>query len=582
METIAQFAIDKRIVRLLIKERIKCSRKNLGQHDFSIHPEEALDEQTARKFLSTIMPPRSTWVRPKHRTKFKQPDKKLDIKKINAQAIWLTIQRDKADQAHPHPYLERLDKYIHHIQSLLCSNNLSFHEPELIALHKSTKYVDGHRVITYRPLSVYTYLDDKIILAIASRYLTQKFNKYLHPNILSYRCARPFEEEKHCVTDFNDGIKLIGRFREQHNNDTIYASDCDIRKFYDTINHDVIRNCFKKMFTAFGISQEAESQLMVVLNAYLNSFNFTANVLRKSESAGFWKQAYHRHRPEPNDVCRFEWLSDADGAKCYGSVQAFNEAKPHIGVPQGGALSLMIADVVLNDVDQTAGLPDATDTNRLFIRFCDDMILLHTSETECQRLMQAYEQSLTEHKLVYHAFEDIPKYEDYPTATRDSFWHQKSHKPFLWGDGTGNSNRYVGFLGYEMSRDGEVRLRRSNEQKFDDKFRRFYYSVYRQVKKHNTRLAKVDTLIKRFEKSMTHLVESINYYEGLQLFDYSHKQIVRLDRHRREMLRRIKSRLKNKQRPIPSDYTRGEIKRICNSLEKYKKSENGFKIISVK
>ena len=42
------------------------------------------------------------------------------------------------------------------------------------------------------------------------------------------------------------------------------------------------------------------------------------------------------------------------------------------------------------------------------------------------------------------------------------FWDAKSKRPYRWGTGWGNSAQWIGFLGYEISRDGQIRLRKSS------------------------------------------------------------------------------------------------------------------------
>lgn len=93
------------------------------------------------------------------------------------------------------------------------------------------------------------------------------------------------------------------------------------------------------------------------------------------------------------------------------------EKRMRVGVPQGGALSLMIANFVLNDVDEV--ITKKEDDNRLFVRYCDDMILLHTDLDECKRLMDAYTESLVSHGLYYHAFSTVSeaKMDDDPYKT---------------------------------------------------------------------------------------------------------------------------------------------------------------------
>lgn len=541
METFAQFA-ERKIIFVLCKERAKCCRKNKSQHDFSL-PEDDMEIAIPRKFLSCIMPPRSTWMqpRPQMRAKrFTQKDGRLDLKRMHRYAIQKTIERDrKLQQKGKHfPYLERLDRFLEKFLEPIRSNNLAFDTPQLNPLHKSTKYAeDGHRIIVYRPLSIYAKLNDKLIIALASMYLARYFNSYLHPNILSYRPPRPWRGERRHVTDFNDGIKAIATFRERHANETIYASDCDIQKFYDTLQHDMVRKCVSEMLSQRNdLSEEGKRQIMSVIDAYLNSYNFYEHALMPSKVPGFWYPFYKRHRCKENDECRFDWIDTDDR---------------HIGVPQGGALSLNIANIVLNHVDHQAGLTEI-DPKKLFLRFCDDMILLHTDKNECERLMQNYCQALTDHQLHYHPMQDIRQAKK-EEKTQNGFWNQKSHSPFLWAEGEGNCNRYIGFLGYEMRRDGQVRLRKSNELKWSDKLRNYTKALFRKIQsaemKNGGTLTKeqMEDITEKAAKQLRSLEQGRDFYLGFNWEDaenYDVRQWVHIHQREKRMLRLLRAKLK--------------------------------------
>jgi hypothetical protein len=128
-----------------------------------------------------------------------------------------TIARDKnlQKQGQAFAYLDEQQAFFTRIRSLLSSDDLTFQNPTLIPIYKEVDKADRHKVVC-RPLSVYSRLEDKIILAITSQYLTRYFDGCLHDNILSYRPARTFGGEENHVTDFNDGVKLIKGFLQRH------------------------------------------------------------------------------------------------------------------------------------------------------------------------------------------------------------------------------------------------------------------------------------------------------------------------------------------------------------------------------
>ena len=470
--TLLEFASDKMLTRLLVKERVKCRRRNRDEKHHHLVKKCDISELTNRKKLSRLMPPRYRWVRPSKRPVL--PNGAHDTSKNAEKALLLTISRDRRlqKQGQSFGYLNEQEAYFASIRNRLRAGTLTFESPRLMPILKDTEQqADGTLKVTCRPLSVYTQLDDKVILALTSQYLTRYFDRYLHDNIISYRPARTFHGQKHYVTDFNDGIRLIKAFREAHATDTIYASDCDIKKFYDIIPHQVVIDSFRRMLGQSSLSEDGKEQVMRVLSAYLASYNFYTHSLQESRHNDkvFAKLRHRLHDDKHHNTYSLGWVEEL--------LQNEPEKQRQVGVPQGGSLSLLIANIVLNDVDQA--VITGEDTHRLFIRYCDDMLLLHTDYSECCRLMKTYTDALTAHGLYFHPFKHVSE------CSRRDFWHIKSHHPFLWGDGDDNSNRYIGFLGYEIRRDGRMRLRKSNIKRIEEKVDRQRFALHRYRKKND-------------------------------------------------------------------------------------------------
>ena len=495
--TLLEYATNNMLTLLLVKERAKYRSRNRSDKHHTLDKECDLYELTPRKMLSRMMPPRRTWVHPRKRKKL--ANNSNDTRKIAEKTLLLTIKRDRERQASgaSFPYLDELDRFMERIRQRITSDSLHFESPRLIPIYKDQKRLpDGTLLVTCRPLSVYSVLEDKIILALTSRYLTKYIDRYLHPYILSYRPARNIFGKSHHVTDFNDGIHLIREYRESHDASPIYASDCDIKKFYDIIPHQVVRDCFRRILDQSSVSDESKRQVMKVLNAYLDSYNFYTNAWLESRSNPevFSKVRRRMHDSEKKNTYQLKWVDEI--------LPLPDEQKLKLGVSQGGALSLLVANIVLHDVDRVFTAHE--DPNRLFIRFCDDMILLHTDYDECRRLMQQYADSLKSHGLYYHDFEQV--------SNRKHFWEIKSHLPFLWGDGSDNANRYIGFLGYEMRRDGRVRLRKSNIQRFKDKFERAKYALRRYSKKHTP-----EETLEHQQQVLDKILGGIDFYTSFDL-----------------------------------------------------------------
>lgn len=468
-KTLLEFATDEILFNLLAKERAKYRRRNRDAKKHDLDRNLDFNGLFNRIKLSRMMPPRSKWLRPRKRKKLRKGS--LASRRIAEKAMNLTYKKDIRDH-NKLDYQEEFRAFAARIRERIQSDDLRFDSPILMPLYKDTKKNDDNTLtVICRPLSVYMNLEDKIILALTSRYLTQYLDKCLHPHILSYRKARRTDDDKYHPLDFNDGIKMIMDYLNKNDDRQIYAADCDIKKFYDIIDHKVVRDCFDNILDQSAIPSNGKSQVKRVLEAYLNSYNFYDNTLAVSQKdpkvfSKIWRKMNdydHKNKYVIEWVDELNKLLKPDSGKMSASnLQLLRQR----GVPQGGALSLLIANIVLNDVDQS--IVSEEDPDCLMIRYCDDMVLLHTDYDQCTRLMNEYTKSLTKHKLYYHEFE--------PYHDRKSFWKVKSHRPYLWGDGDiGYSNRYIGFLGYELSRDGRLRLRKSNMKKLREHFLRQVY-----------------------------------------------------------------------------------------------------------
>lgn len=536
MQTLLDFATQKMLTSLLVKERAKCRRRNRNDEKKQLNRKCDINELSMRKMLSRMMPPRRTWVRPAKRVKL--DNKAVDTSKNAEKALLLTIDRDRKNRStNPRIYLDELDAFIEHIRAQLTGDNLKLGSPQLMPILKSQQMLpDGTLEVTCRPLSVYQRLEDKIILSLTSRYLTRLLDKHLHENILSYRPARNFLGEEHHVPDFNDGIVLIKNYLKEHDSENIYVADCDIKKFYDIIPHSTVIECFDRILDKTGLDAEGKAQVMRVIRAYLDSYNFYTNVLTVADSSPklFHKIRKRLHDNDNKNTYRIGWVDE---------IMELNEQEQlQRGVPQGGALSLLVANVVLNDVDQV--IVSQQDKDCLFVRYCDDMILMHTDRERCSQLMAAYTDSLSKHGLYYHDFERVSdtKSPENPNATTDHFWKIKSHHPFLWGDGEGDSNRYIGFLGYEMRRTGKMRLRRSNMLRFKEKTNRLFYALrrYQMDDKHTN-----EEVEQHKNQTFENLLAGVEFYTAFDMKSFKrgnqYKYMVKLKERTETRLNRLKT-----------------------------------------
>lgn len=465
MVPFTEYASEKRILELIIKERVKVALKDKLQNVSpvaTVKKAEQDGKMTIAEQVFMLMPARDSWCRPRRKERMQSDsDEPRSTKQILTRSLALTINKHRKEQEQ-RPYLQRLDKFIASIREDIADDRaLTF---ESIKIVGKKKKVDADGTIIMRPLCIFDSLREKLLIALASKYLSEVFDPLLHEEILSYRPLRHYHNSAApLLTDRENAIENLQHYRAVHKHERIYVAECDIQKYFDTINHDVIRRCFEKFAEKLKSMHPSFDYRSVgrIVEAYLDSYSFYKNVIDENERL---KLANPPRKIEtPN-----EQLFMKRG--CY-SEEEFRAASNKIGIPQGGALSGLISNVVLSTIDRES-IIERNDCNRFFCRYGDDVMLMHTSRKECERLINEYCKKLTDYKLLYHEFISVAdaRFRKSDGAVRPSLWEQKSRSPFLWGRSPGEKEQvdWVGFLGYEIRYTGEVRLRRSS---LNDKFR---------------------------------------------------------------------------------------------------------------
>lgn len=493
-ETLAAFATEDRIIRILAKERGKFAIKRRGiKLPKDKKPKSSESNELFRKFQS-LTPPHSLWTYSGRKQLPKAGDSivsKWTLPKRKAAArVYRAIvsNRNRMPDAE---WVKELNRFIAEIQECLKGNTpLSLQAPEIIPKFKEKDPETGDLV--FRPICVYSDLATKVILSLASQYIESKFDKYFHDNVLFMRSPRRGAQNEYHVVEYLDAIDLVSDYRVKAGNRPIYVGECDIQKFYDIFNHDDIIDCFEDLFEEAkrndGATDEDFNGLRIVLKAYLESFDYPGHVMAKNDSQQFWREKAWRYRrgKSKDAMCRFKWVKkDAFiSSGCY-TEEGFQLAKDggKLGIPQGGSLSCIIVNVVTRMTDRN--LVGKKDPELLFIRYCDDILLMHTNKKRCEEYLDTYYDQLIAHKLVPHPRKDVSDCKS-GVKTKSSFWHSKTKNVYLWGRGDGSASDWVGFLGYEMRRTGEVRIRKD---KIDAEFKRISRGYYSVIKARDFRLA---------------------------------------------------------------------------------------------
>ena len=548
-QSFIRYCSEDRILAILIKERVKW----IGKTD------ESREHSPVYKRLCEILPARRTWVTPSKKERAHLKNDRTNLLKNAATALKMTIARDRSgeckrkeynkDISRP-DYIPYLNEFVADILRTVKQGDVTLATPKTTGIFKKKEEIDGKLVVTFRPISVYDDLKTKVLIKLASEYLTDILDPHFHEEILSYRRRRNYHHEhpkEKYMTKADDAIPNIQKFRQKHENP--YVAECGIKKFYDIVNHDQVMAALDRLLIENEIDKSKLSGAIAVLQSYMDGYNFKESVLDKSHEPGYW-DAYIKGLTRTLKLggkkieCQFGWVSEKEFFERGGySPETWTEDCKKIGIPQGGVLSTLICNILMNDVDRA--VVDASDTNRLFNRFGDDIILMHATEEGCSKLFEAYKNSLTAHQLIYHDEKSVGDNYKNGALTAPGYWDEKTKAPFRWGRGEGNAAEWIGFVGYEVSCDGDVRLRKSTLKKQFNKICHRYHLV--------TCSEVVETTVPQCMKAFDRVPWSILKFDQLDFNPSSRKQMHHLDRYRhnkREKAVRYLSKLPKKKQDV--------------------------------
>lgn len=515
----AEYVSERVIIDLIVKERIKIASK--GSLSGKSVPETALE-------IQKITPRRNDWRRLRKHSRIGRTSKEELQAASLRNTIYFDLRKYRSGEAKAPKYLRRLLEFTSNIIHIVNSDApIDFND--CIRIMAKFKKNEGDTAI-YRPLSLYTSLEAKTLISLATGYLSSVLDKHLHREILSYRPKREYHGQKHYATDGNDAIIGLRKFADDHRGQHIYVAECDIQKFFDIINHDVVLKCFADIASEAGLPDY--HQVERILKAYLDSYSFQKDVMNLNDDENYWSR-YQKQQKIKNH--RFAWVDDECFSTCYESEEEFKACKDHLGVPQGGALSCIISNVVLNSVDKA--VVDEGDPDRFFARYGDDIILAHTSYEKCRELMDAYVSALEEHHLPYHPFKSLSDCKA-GEKTLKSFWDMKSKSPFLWGPGEGNAFEWIGFVGYEVKYTGETRIRKSTLDKKFGAINKKYHSCLKKDEPKN-----FSNYMQGTRRKIAGIPSSLSKMRALNLNRYSIFQAKSLDRYRLHKIERLQAKL---------------------------------------
>lgn len=542
MESFGKYISFWNVADVIVGKRVQLCDKRHKKHQMHLlsHSLGMGKMSEAEQKVMEMMPPRRSWVSLAQKERYKSEEGRKPQRRAaadcNRQCIRWTIKRDLKAAVEP-PYLVRLKEFVDKIQRRVQEEDFALSAPELFPEEKDKD--------SCRPLCKFVNLEDAVIVILANRYLTELFNGVFYDESLAFRSKRTYHGKEDHVTAHHDAIARMKEYRSRFEGRRLYVSECDLQKFYDTVSHRVVRKCY------YGLLKKAAKEnpgvgfdeINRVFEAYLECYTFPKIVYCRNDKVIF-KDFWDKNHIEEGKRC-FKWVDrELLGITKRGILRA------RIGVPQGGALSGLIANMVLNTVDwQVASRMTGND---LYLRYCDDMIILSTSRKRCRRLFYVYYNGAKNLRLVPHKPEKELKF------GKADFWKGKSKDVYPWEMGRPDAAEWIGFVGYEMRRDGMLRIRKKSFRKELEKQKKVVFEKTLDKIKDKERVSD-ESLIGTLERKLismsvgkiavwnapfikSEMCWSAGFKE-LEMNPVLEKQLREMDRHRWMMLGAARRRL---------------------------------------
>ncbi len=442
------FSVDA-IITEYCRERLKLAGY---RHDADFFHRISTDQPSSKKAhcalsddLQGLFPSRKIWkkLRPVRNKRNGKNAHELNLKTLR-RTVWTFIHK-----APDEPWVMKLLDRAESLRArALNDSDFSFSPPLIVG---ACKKPSAHQ---YRPISIYG-TNDKIIEKITARYLRDRLDFCFSRSSLAYRGRQ--EGDNKAVTH-HDALFGILNFRKAHS--TLFVAEADFRNFMDSISHDVASESLHELIRQGKIHRpglEIDPRAIRIYDAYLASYSFKRQVLGQG-LATLRKKDNLATFPWPADILREMHGEDDDLTR--------------IGIPQGGAISCLITNIILNDVDQAVEeIRGIRKAEMLYQRYCDDMSILSPDKTTCQLAMAAYQKVAWRKKLPMHEPQEVC-FQDGVTESKPDYWNMKSKLTYLWSDDARSGIPWIQFVGYQIRYDGQVRIRsktlEKNRQKMTD------------------------------------------------------------------------------------------------------------------
>lgn len=535
------------VVMKLIKERCKLAdaQSVRDQKDEFINRWELKGKHKAschEKLIRSLFPPRKLWCG------IGKERRNLDTSSRNQLRLKNTYLKAKKNGSTANWYKELCD-YADSVVRMVDNTVGDINPPHVSVIEKKVK--KEKYLIECRPICSFD-IKVKIIFSLLNKYLTTLFDSYF------YDCSYAFRlpNGKGYSLQHLNAVSKVRDYRLSHLDQSLYVAECDMQKFYDTISHRVIKTRFSLLLhRALKEGKITSTEAKLVWKwffRYVDCFNFLEHIYRnnkKPHTDNFW----HGIKNPNGYDCKIKWIAKNDyGAGYSVFLRRARKRKGYVGVPQGGALSGIIANIVMHHVDK-AVYEEIGDKDILYCRFCDDMILIGVDYSVVEKVFKTYNHAIKKSQLIPHPNKKID------VKHMSDFWDGKTRGPYEWNEKGDNVYPWITFVGFDINWKGNLRIRKASFKRQIAKQNKIANELIVPYERDKTPRYCAGTikasLVSRLigmsvgRISLWNYMDNMNVHSWMSAFSildenpWSAKQLKALDRHREVVIARAAQKL---------------------------------------
>ena len=143
-------------------------------------------------------------------------------------------------------------RLVEEVQGAVFSGKVAFEAPKMFKIAKGRE----GGVMQYREVASFERLADRVILSRMTAYVRDRLEGVLSDRCYSFRRDRDVTHQL--------AVKRLQEFRERFPAGSLFVAECDIKKFFDSISHEVVHRRWREV----GFEDAAGKVLEAYLGVY--------------------------------------------------------------------------------------------------------------------------------------------------------------------------------------------------------------------------------------------------------------------------------------------------------------------------